>query len=436
MKNEGRSALALQQAGLYRAAETAAMLDLAVAERVGDMQGVVQACTRRLSIALDSDRPQPALHWGTRALPLALGSRPVSPESRARLFVHLAKAAWELGLDRDMAAYVDAARTTIEHEGVSVVTEIHYRLTAGVAAAGEGRIEHARALTLHALDLARTIGEAHMEAASRQNLCYLAVRAGAFAEAEAWIRTVLDSGLADQDLVEVLGDGVRTALAFGDLRLAGDRLRRLLNGYMEAPTRLSPLGLGYLFEVLGAYYAHRGLLDAAASLWSSAAGWFRRRGHRQDADRMERGVADLSPGHGSVQSAIDPDLLYLGRLFTAARADESQDADFQVALAVNRVLPAVAPAAEPVATEHAALLRPFQPVARLFAARSPAGRAAVRVLTGEDESARDALDVIAAYERLCATGLSWPAVIRSMKSARLASEPVRALDRLYQELVA
>ncbi|HVB09979.1 MAG TPA: hypothetical protein VNM16_06390 [Bacillota bacterium] len=436
MKFFGRNAKTLQHAGFLLAADTAAALDLAAAERVGSTEDIVDACTRRASIALDCDRPQQALRWGVQALPLALGTRPAGPEARARLFVHLAKAAWEMGLDRDLMAYVDAARTVVDHETVSTATEIHFRLSQGLAAAADTDLQAARAHTGHALELAQQSQNARMEAVSRQNLCYLSVRAGAFADAEARVRSVLESGLPDQDLVDVLGDGVRTALAFGDLSLAGARLRRLLNGYLEAPSRLSPVGLGYLFEVLGAYYAHRGLLDAAAALWTSAAHWFSRRGHDQDAERLRRGVAELRFGPDSAQPAIDPDLLYLGRLFAAARRDESTDGDFQVALAVHHLLPAIAPGAEPVATEHAAMLRPFEPVARLFAARNPEGRAAVRVLTGEDEAARAALDVLAAYERLCATGLSWPAVIRSMRSARLASEPVRALDRAYQELVA
>lgn len=433
-----RGAFALQQAGLFAAAETAACIELAAAERSGTGEAIMEAHTRRASIALDCDRPQAALTFGTRALPLALGTRAAPPEARARLFVHLAKAAWELGLEGDLAAYVDAARTTVEQETVSDTTLVHFRLVQGLAAADRADLAQARAHTREALELARQHGDGRAAARCRRNLCYLAIQAGAFAEAETGVQAMLGSGAADADLVEVLGDGVRTALAFGDLRLAGDRLRRLLDGYMAAPSRMSPVALGYLFEVLGEYYAQRGLLDAAATLWASAGGWFARRGRDQDVERVLRGIADLrtGPEAPSGRLAVDPDLVYLGRLFTAARREDGEDADYQVALAVNRLLPAVAPGAEPVATEHAAMLRPYQPVARLFAARSAAGRAAVRVLSGEDESAHAALDVLVAYERLCASGLSWPAVIRSMRSARLAHGPVRALDRLYQELVA
>ncbi len=433
-----RDAHSLQQAGFYRAAETAAALDLAAAERAGSQEGVVRAQTRRASIALDCDRPQAALHFGTQALPLALGSRPVSPESRARLFVHLAKAAWEMGLDHDLAAYVDAARTVVDHERVSVGTQVHFRLVQGVAAATRADLARGQAYTRTALHMAREQGDLRAALQCRRNLCYLAMQTGAFGEAETWVQSMLGSGMPDADLVEVLGDGVRTAMAFGHLQLASERLRRLLNGYMAAPSRLSPVALGYLFEILGGYYAERGLIDAAAALLESAAGWFARRGHSQDVERMRQGIADLRPGPvlAEARLAVDPDLVYLGRLFTAARRDDGQDGDYQVAVAVNRLLPFVAPAAEPVATEHAAMLRPYHPVARIFAARSPAGRAAARILSGEDERGHAALDVLAAYERLCATGLSWPAVIRSMRSARLAQEPVRALDRLYQQVVA
>jgi hypothetical protein len=430
-------ALKLQKMGLFRAAESFVAQGLAAAESRGRAEDMVLAHTRRASIALDCGRPQTALRWGTQVLPLALGSRPASPEARARLFGHLAMAAWELGLEGDLSAYVDAARSVVDHEPVSPQTEVHIRVAQGLAAYAQADVAGATAHTLQALELAGRIGDAGMARRCRLNLSFFAVRSGAFEDAEAHVRTILDSGAPDPDLVEALGDGVSTALAFGDLRLAGVRLRRLLDAYLTSPSRLSPVALGYLFEAIGSYYARRGLAEAAAALWVRAAAWFARRGRDREVEVLRRRAAEVRAGPLAVEEAtIDPDLVYLGRLFAAAWLDESQDGDFQVALAVNRLLPAIAPAAEPVATEHAAMLRPFEPVARLFAARSAAGRAAVRVLTGEDEPARAALDVLAAYERLCAAGLGWPTVIRSMKSARLAAGPVHALDRLYQELIA
>jgi tetratricopeptide (TPR) repeat protein len=431
-----RQAESLQHAGLYPTATAMADSARRAAAAVADRVGVVEASARLMSIALDRGQPELAMGTGNGVLPLVLGGGASPPDLRARVFILLAKASWELGHDHDLAAFVDAARSELVSGGVSEVVRLHYALVAGAAALDAGDGEAAKAHWQEGLALARAMGHTRGEDWARQNLLHGLVRLGEFDAARRLLPRALRAAPAGGERLDLYMDAIHLALGLGDVAAAGAWARRLVAGYCASPSRLSPITMGYLFEALGACYADLGNREACGWLWGQASQWFGLRHRARDQARVAGRLARYRPPRSVTGGPVDPDLLYLGRLFAAAERSSRGVRVKSLAMTVHALLPAVAPQAGREPTEHAALLAALAPEERGFAGRSLHGRAAEDVLAGRDEPSRRALDVLAAYERLTELGAGWGRTITWMRRARLPDGPVDALDRLYRSVVA
>ncbi len=431
-----RRAQALQTAGLLPSAERVAHAWRAKAQATGDVADMVEADVRALSVALDRDQPDVALQVGMDAMPHAVGRSSLDPEVRARLMINMAKAAWMLGRDADLAGYVEAAARILDQERVGLVARANFALIAGLAALDGGDAMGATAWTLQGIDLAAAGGSAATESACLQNLVHVYVVSGRHDRAGNLIERVLATHQPDATVVDVLEDAVRLAIARDDLEAASTWARRLTAGYAAAPSQLSPITLGFLLETLGLFYARLGQPHAARWLWETSAGWFAVRNRFRDVERLGELRRRDWPERSRALAAIDGDLLYLGDLFAATHNRTSGQVTRHLADTVHRLLPEVAPDAEPVAAEHAALLYGLPVSARWFTGRTPQGQAAERVLGGQDEPGKSALDVLAAYERLATSGAPWLAVMRYMRRGGLSQRHVEALDRLYSSATA
>ncbi|HVB08900.1 MAG TPA: hypothetical protein VNM16_00870 [Bacillota bacterium] len=426
-----RRAQALQSVGLLPSAERVAHAWRAKALATGDVAGVVEANVRALSVALDRDEPDIAMQVGMDALPYTVGRTTVEPEVRARLLINMAKASWELGRESELQSYLEAAGDILQREPIGLVVRAHYAVIAGLAALDAGDPTASLAWTLQGLDLATAGGSAAVERGCLQNLIHTHILRGDTDRAASLVERILAANEPDFAVVGVLEDAVRLAMARGDTEAASTWARRLTAGYSTAPSQLSPLTLGFLFETLGLFYAQMGHPQAARWLWETGSGWFAVRGRFRDVERL-RGLRQREwPEPSRLSAAVDEDLLYLGELLAAAHHRAVGQATRHLADTVHRLLPEVAPEAEPVATEHAALLYGLPVSARWFTGRTPTGQAAERVLTGGDEHGKSALDVLAAYERLATSGAPWLAVMRYMRRTGLSQRHVSALDRLY-----
>lgn len=391
------------------------------------------ALARLGAIAFDSNRPADAVRLGELALPDVLGWHPAAPDLRVRLFINLAKGCWQIGRDRDVAAYIDAAEVTASHARIGPGLRAHIHLVKGLVAADVGDAAAAIAETGLAMELAVRTRNTAVQSACRQNLGSAWLAAMRPDLSEAWIRPVLDAPRRDEDIVELLAIGVHSALAMEDGDLATERCQRLLHGYMSAPSELSPLALGYMFEVVGDYLAFAGRSRPASAMWHESGRWFGLWGRARDRERVNGRVADHRRRRRTIPQA--PEVLYLRHLALAIQLGRVADGARQLAISVNRLLGHVAPAVAPSPAEHAAYLQWLAPEARGFAAEVPAGRAAARILSGEDARGRAGLDVLSAYHRLADAGVPWARMIHHMQESHLDPETIAALDDVYRAAV-
>jgi hypothetical protein len=431
-----RRAATLQAAGLLPSAERVAHTWRARAQAAGDAASALEADVRTLSIALDRDQPEVALQVGRDALLRLTTPASADPEVTARLIVSLAKAAWSLGREPELSDFLDGAARVLERAPVSTVVRAHFALTSSLAAMDRGDGMAAAAWAIQALDLAAAGGRARLVRRCVERLIHAHLLRGDAARASALLGQVLAADQPDAEIVSVLADAVRIALLAGDLEGAASWARRLVAGYCAAPSRLSPIAMGSLFETLGALYAQAGHPQAARWLWETGAGWFAQRGRARDVERL-RGLSRRNwPAGPDAPAAVDEALLYLGDLVAAADHRPAGQSTRQLADTVRRLLPEVAPEAQPVATEHAALLYGLPASARWFTGRTAEGQAAERVLADHGGPELSALDVLAAYERVATSGASWVGVMRYMQRDGLNTAHVAALDQLYTSATA
>jgi hypothetical protein len=434
-----RRAIGLQQAGLIPYADRAFRAWWAAAQAQESWASGAEAAARAAGLALDRDRPEDALAIGAEAVPKIAGQPYLDPDVVARLYIYLAKAAWRLGRAPEMRTFTGAARSTVEGSPVEPLVRVHFGLVEAIAAQEAGDLQAATAWALQSLDVAQALGSEAAIDLCRQNLSFIWIERGEFDRARAVIGDLLVPTGRDRELVDLLVNGVHIALGQDDLTQAGQLARRAVRAYCEAPSLLSPLSVGFLFEALAAYQAACGSRAAAEMLALTARGWFALPHRQRDVQRIEHWLANLPRLVGTAPAGgtrVDPDLLYLGDLFAAADWAPGGELARALALSVNRLLREVEPGAEATPCEHAALLRPLAPGERWFTGRSALGQAAERVLTGADAAGKAALDLLAAYERLAASGAPWRESIRILRRDGRSPESVLALDRLYREATA
>jgi len=431
-----RRALGLQAAGLYTYAEQALLRWWAAAAAQQAWASASDAGMRAVRLALDRDRPSAALSMGAEVLPQILGRSYTDPNVMARLYIFLAKAAWRIGREAELRAFTDAARCTLEHESVEPLVRAHFGVIRSLVALQDGDFEDGTAWALQALDVAEAVSDEAAVVLCRQNLSYLWTERGQYDRARAAIADLVAPGLRDVELVDVLVNGVHIAIGQGDLLEGGRLARRALDAYCAAPSLLSPISVGFLFEALAHWHAAAGSARATELLGITAHGWFALSHRQRDALRIERWLAGIERPAAPAKAQVDPDLLYLGDLLAAAHQAPGGSMGRMIAATVHRLLREVQPAAAPAPCEHAALLQPLAVGERWFTGRSAAGQAAERVLSGADAPGRAMLDLLGAYERLAAAATPWPQALRAMRRVGLQAEGLAALHTLYREATA
>lgn len=434
-----RRAIGLEQAGLYQYAERAFHSWWVESVAQDTWTGAAEAAMRATRLALDQDRPAAVLRIGTEALPL-LANRPyVDPNVMARLHIFMAKAAWYVGRTDELRVFVDAAASVAEQSPVEPLVRAHLGIVASLMELEAGDLVAATAWAVQSLDVARAIGDENTVVVCRENLSHLWAERSEFGRARGVVADLLLPGNRDVELVDVLVGGIHIALAHSDLTEAVRLARRAVDAYSAAPSLLGPVTVAYLFEALAAYHAAGGAARAAEILGLTARGWFALRNRRRDVERIERWLGDLRRSEsGSVlgRTAVDPDLLYLGDLFAAAHRAPEGAMTRALARSVHRLLREVVPAAPATPCEHAALLRPLSAGERWFTGRSASGRAAELVLSGADAAGKAGLDLLAAFERLSASGAPWRSSLRILRRAGVDPAGVASLDRIYRSATA
>ncbi len=434
-----RRALGLQRAGLFPYAERALDRWRQAAEALEAWGGAAEAAMRAIGVALDRDDPAAAMATGAAALPSIIGRKHVDPNITARIYLFLTKAAWGLGRDSEVRAFLDAARCTVDHGPVEPLVRVHLAITASIVAIEDGQPMLATSWALQALDVAAEVANESTVLLCRQNLAHIWTERGEFDRAAEVVAEPLVGAAPDVDLVDMLVNGVRVAVGQGDLITAGLYARRAVAAYCGAPSRLSPLSVAYLFEALAIYHGACRASPAASMLGGTARAWFALRHRSRDVARLEAWLAEPAQSQRRTvpgEISVDPDLLYLGDLLAASGASRDGAIARSLAFSVNRLLPEVAPAAAPAPCENAALLWSLPAGERWFTGRSAVGQAAERVLTGADEAGRRGLQLLASYERLGAAGASWTQSLRALRREAADARGLEALDRAFHTATA
>ncbi len=404
----------LRLAGLASAAEQVARAWVREAHRAGLSREIVRASTFLMRLALDRQEPRLALQYGEEAMGHAVGSGAPDAIERARLHLHLAKAAWRLGWFQRAEAYSDAADVCAQESPLPPLVAGHAALVRGLMAAERGDLSRATVETAQARAFALACGERGLRFTADSNLGVIAYRMGDLEGAEAQLQPLsAESGGAERG--RVLVDLARIALERGDIALSASRAREGLDACRTQPARLDELQLAPLYGLLGRLCNATGAGQRQARrLLQFGAHWYEVAGRQAQAAVLREEAASCRGA--SAVAGVDGLLEYVGELVTLTVVYGGRVAPEhhlrRVALLAEQFARPSGPGAQ--ALQHAALLHELPADGRWFCRLCDEGRAAEDILSRENDPDHALLRALDGYETALARRLGWQQALEQM----------------------